>query len=231
MTYRRDSLVLGAAVGVLGVSFGVLAEGAGLGVLKTCVLSLTVFTGASQFAAVGVADAGGSIGATLGPALLLAARNVAYGVAMAPIVGRSPLARRLVAAQLVVDETTAMATAQRDPGARAGAFWFTGAAIYGFWNAGTLIGALAGTSLGDPEALGIDAAFPAGFVALVAPHLRSAPGRVAGAVGAVTALGLVPFVAPGLPVVVAAAAVVPARLFSESPRSGEAHEGDPVTPP
>lgn len=231
MTYRRDGLVLGAAVGVVGVSFGVLAEGAGLGVLKTCVLSLTVFTGASQFAAVGVADAGGSVGATLGPALLLAARNVAYGVAMAPILGRSTLARRLVAAQLVLDETTAMATAQHDARAGAGAFWFTGAVIYGCWNVGTLVGAVAGTSLGDPEAFGIDAAFPAGFVALVAPHLRTARGRVAGAVGAVTAAGLVPFVAPGLPVVAAAAAVVPALLFSGPPRSGEAENEDhPLAP-
>ena len=112
---RRDIWVLGAAVGVFGVSFGVLATTAGLTLAQACVMSLLVFTGASQFAVIGVLGTGGSLGSALGSALLLAARNAAYGVAMAPTLARRSLGRRLLAAQLVIDESTAMATAQDGP--------------------------------------------------------------------------------------------------------------------
>jgi 4-azaleucine resistance transporter AzlC len=199
---------------MFGVSFGVLATTAGLTLAQACVMSLLVFTGGSQFAAVGVVAAGGSTGAALGSALLLASRNAAYGVTLAPILHRLPLARRLVAAQLVIDESTAMATAQPDPQAAAGAFWATGLAVFVFWNLGTFVGAAAGSALGDPAALGLDAAFPAGFIALVAPHLRRPQGRIAAVLGAVIALALIPLTPPGVPIVVAAAAVIPAVLFA-----------------
>jgi 4-azaleucine resistance transporter AzlC len=208
----RDAIALGAAVGVFGASFGVLSSITGLSVAKTCALSLLVFTGASQFAAVGVVASGGSTVSALGSALLLAARNAAYGLALSPFLG-GDVRRRCVAAQLTIDESTAMATAQPDPASAAGAFWATGLSVFVFWNVGTLAGALAGGSIGDPAKLGLDAAFPAGFVALMVPHLRSARGRVAAAAGAIIAVVLVPLAPAGTPIVAAALGVVPALLF------------------
>jgi 4-azaleucine resistance transporter AzlC len=221
---RRDSWVLGAAVGVFGVSFGVLARTAGLTAPQACAMSVLVFTGASQFAVVGVLASGGSLASAVGSALLLAARNAAYGLALAPIhVGRR-LSRRLVAAQFVLDETTAMATAQPDRRLGEAAFWATGVAVFVCWNLGTLAGAVAGGAIGDPEAWGLDAAFPAGYVALVVPHLRDRAGRVAAAAGAAISLVLIPLAPAGLPIVAAALGVVPALLFA--PRTGTGVEGE-----
>jgi 4-azaleucine resistance transporter AzlC len=220
---RKDIWVLGLAVGVFGVSFGVLATTAGLSVGQACVMSVLVFTGASQFAAIGVLGSGGSLGSALGSALLLAARNAAYGVAMAPTLSRRPLGRRLLAAQLVIDESTAMATAQPGRRAREEAFWATGVAVFVCWNVGTVLGAVAGDAIGDPEALGLDAAFPAGFVALAVPHLRTRQGRVAAACGAAIALVLIPLAPAGVPIVAAALGIVPAVLFGGEPPAG----GDP----
>ena len=213
----RDGLLLGAAVGVFGVSFGVLSVTAGLSVAKTCVLSLLVFTGASQFAAVGVIDGGGSVVSAMGSALLLAARNAAYGLALSPLFRGDPTAHKLVAAQLTVDEPTAMAAAQPDPVLARRAFWATGLSIYVCWNLGTLAGALAGGAVGDPATLGLDAAFPAGFIALMAPHLRRRRGQVAAIVGAAIALVLVPLTPAGTPILAAALGVIPALLVSEHP--------------
>ena len=210
---RRAVWVLGLAISVFGMSFGVLATTAGLTVPQAVVMSLLVFTGASQFAAVSVVEAGGSMGSALGSALLLAARNAAYGVAMAPTLGELPLAKRL-GAQVVIDETTAMATAQPEGRVRERTFWATGLSVFAFWNAGTLLGALAGDAIGDPEALGLDAAFPAGFVVLAVPHLRRREGRVAAAAGALIALALIPLAPAGLPIIAASLGVVPGLLFT-----------------
>jgi 4-azaleucine resistance transporter AzlC len=211
LTARRSplaaSLTLGAAVGVFGASFGVLASAAGLSLAKTCAMSLLVFTGASQFAAIGVIDSGGSPLAALGSALLLAARNGAYGLVLAPMV-RGGLARRLLGAHMVLDETTAMATAQPDRRDQERAFWVTGIAIFAFWNVGTVLGALGGSVIGDPSTLGLDAAFPAGFVVLIAPHLRRVEGRVAAVLGAAIALLLVPVAPVGMPVIAAGLAAL-----------------------
>ncbi len=205
-------LSLGAAVGVFGVAFGVGAVAAGGSVAQACVMSLLVFTGASQFSAVSVAAAGGTTGAALGGAMLLAARNGVYGLAVSRII-RGSLAERLLAAHWTIDETTAMATAQSDPRDRRHAFWITGVAVYSFWNVGTLIGALAGSAI-DPLTYGLDAAFPAGFVAMVAPQLRRPPGLLAGALGALICLVLIPFTPVGVPILCSAAAIlvgIPAR--------------------
>jgi branched-subunit amino acid transport protein len=134
-------------------------------------MSLLVFTGGSQFAAVGVIAAGGAAATAVANALLLAVRNGAYGLSLASLL-RGPFPRRAVAAQLVIDETTAMARAQDDEHDARGAFWLTGAAVFVCWNAGTLAGALAGSGLGDPAKYGLDAMFPAAFLALLAPQLR-----------------------------------------------------------
>lgn len=211
--YVRDGIVLGAAVSLFAVSFGVLATASGLSVAKTCAMSLLVFTGASQFAAVAVVDAGGSTGAAIGSALLLAARNAAYGLAMAPILGGGRL-RRAALAQVIVDESAGMATAQAERRDGERAFYITGIALFVFWNIGTAVGALAGTALGDPETLGLDAAFPAGFLALLAPHLRRPGGRVAAVGGGAIALALLPFAPAGVPVIAASLAALPALAVS-----------------
>jgi 4-azaleucine resistance transporter AzlC len=200
------SLILGAAVGAFAFVFGVGAVAAGGSVGQACAMSLLVFTGASQFSAVGVVAAGGTTGAALGGALLLAARNAVYGLAMSRII-RGPLAIRLLAAQLTIDESTAMATAQTGPEAQRRAFWLTGLAVYVCWNAATLIGALVGTAI-DPETYGLDVAFPAGFVAMVAPHLRHRLGLIAAVLGATICLVLTPFVPVGVPILCAAAAIL-----------------------
>lgn len=223
---RKDIWVLGAAVGIFGMSFGVLATTGGLSVAQACVMSVLVFTGASQFAVIGVLGSGGSLGSALGSALLLAARNAAYGVAMAPTMAGRSFGRRLLAAQLVIDESTAMATAQPGRRAREQAFWTTGLAVFVCWNVGTVVGAVAGDAVGDPEAWGLDAAFPAGFVALAVPHLRTRRGRVAAAFGAAIALALIPLAPAGVPIVAAALGVVPAVLFAGQPPV-EGAEGHP----
>lgn len=200
--YVRDGIVLGAAVGLFGVTFGVLATTAGLSVAQACAMSLLVFTGASQFAAVGVVGAGGSPASALASALLLASRNGIYGLALHRQL-RGRLLRRLGAAHLVIDESTAMALGQTDPVDGERAFWVAGLSVFVFWNLGTLAGAMGGTALGDPETWGLDAAFPAGFIVLAAPHVRSVDGRVAAIAGAVIALVAVPLLPAGAPIVVA----------------------------
>jgi len=202
----RASVTLGLAVGAFAVSFGVGAVSAGASTLQACAMSLLVFTGASQFSAVSVIAAGGSVASALGGALLLSARNGVYGLAMSRhLKGR--LGTRLVAAQLTLDESTAMALAQDDEDARRVAFWATGLSVYVFWNVGALVGALLGTAI-DPATYGLDAAFPAAFVAMLWPHLRSRRGRSAAALGAVICLALVPFVPVGVPILGAVLAVL-----------------------
>lgn len=200
------STTLGAVVGVFGVVFGVGAVAAGGSVLQACAMSLLVFTGASQFTAVSVIDGGGTTGSALSGAMLLAARNGVYGLTMSRHL-EGGLARRLVAAQLTIDESTAMATAQDTPAHRRTAFWITGSAVYVFWNLGTLIGAVAGSAI-DPETYGLDAAFPAGFVAMVAPQFRTRRGRRAGLLGGLVCLVTIPFVPVGLSILCAGTAVL-----------------------
>lgn len=210
--YVRDGIVLGAAVGLFGVTFGVLATTAGITVAQACLMSLLVFTGASQFAVVGVLGAGGSPASALASALLLASRNGIYGLALHQTL-RGRLLRRLGAAHLVIDESTAMALGQSDPDDAEAAFWVAGLSVFVFWNLGTLAGALGGTALGDPEAWGLDAAFPAGFIVLAAPHVRSTDGRVAAVAGAVIALVAVPLLPAGSPIVLASLGAVVALAW------------------
>lgn len=210
---------IGLGVGLYGVSFGVLAVAAGMTAAQACVMSMLVFTGASQFAFIGVLAAGGGAVAAMGPAVMLALRNAAYGLSLAPVLpGR--LRDRALAAHLVIDETTAMARAEDDPVASRRAFLATGVSVWLCWNAGTLLGALLGGGLDDPRALGLDAMFPAAFLALLAPQLRR-PGAPAAAVGgAVVALALLPYAPAGVPVIAALAGVVPGILLARAARPG-----------
>jgi 4-azaleucine resistance transporter AzlC len=210
-TILRDAIGVGVACGVYGVSFGVLAVAAGASVAQAMALSLLVFTGASQFAFVGVLAGGGGAVAAVAPALMLAARNGIYGLSLAPVLTGSRVAR-LLQSQLVIDESTAMAQAQATPGRARTAFLFTGLSVLVCWNAGTLAGALAGGGLGDPRALGMDAMFPAAFLALLSPQLRRPGAPRAAVIGALIAAALVTITPPGLPIVAAIGALVPAGL-------------------
>jgi predicted branched-subunit amino acid permease len=199
-------VTLGLAVGVFAVLFGVGAVGAGAFIPQTCAMSLLVFTGASQLSAVAVIAGGGSVGSALGGALVLAARNGVFGLTMSRrITGRLPT--RLLAAQLTIDESTAMATAQHDPELQRAAFWITGVSVYVFWNLGTLVGALAGNAI-DPKKFGLDAAIPSAFVAILWPHLRTPLGRRAMALGALLCIATIPFVPVGVPVLIASLAIL-----------------------
>lgn len=200
------SVTLGFAVGVFAISFGVSSVAAGASVTQTCALSLLVFTGASQFSAVSVLGSGGSPAAAFGGAALLAARNAVYGLAMAPHLG-GRLATRLVAAQLTIDESTAMAVAQGDARHRRIAFWVTGGSVYLFWNSCTLLGALLGTAV-DPVDWGLDAAFPAAFVAILWPLLRQRRAAIAAAVGGLVCLVTIPVTPVGVPILCAAVGVL-----------------------
>ena len=155
----------------------------------------------------GVLGAGGSALAAVAGALLLGTRNTLYAVRLASLVPTRG-ARRLLAAQLTIDESTGMATAA--PSGLAGtAFWATGASVYVLWNLATLLGALGAARLGDPRTLGLDAAVPAAFLALLAPQLRTRTLAGAGAAGALVAAAAVPLTPPGVPVLLAALVVAP----------------------
>jgi 4-azaleucine resistance transporter AzlC len=191
------------AVGVFGLSFGVLARSAGMGWLAPIVMSAAVFAGSAQFAAVSVLGAGGGVAAAVAAAVLLNARYGPMGLAAAPAF-RGGRARRLAEAQLVVDEAWALAgrRGRFDRHVLIGA----GLLLYGAWVGGTAAGVLAGQALGDPQALGVDAAFPALFLALLAGQLDSPRTRVAALAGAAIALALVSLTPPGVPIIAAAAA-------------------------
>jgi 4-azaleucine resistance transporter AzlC len=202
--HRRDSAVLGVAVGVFGITFGVLASTSGLSIAQACVMSLLVFTGASQFAAVGIIGSGGDPAAAVGSALLLGARNGAYAMSLNRLLPRSKW-RRALAAQLVIDESTAMALVQENDDHAREALFITGGMVFIFWNLGTLLGALSGEAIGDPEAWGLDAAFPAGFITFVLPHLNRRPALVSALVGGTVAMLAVPLTPAGAPIVLAVA--------------------------
>ncbi|GEP46746.1 AzlC family ABC transporter permease [Microbacterium saccharophilum] len=205
----RDGLGVALATSAYGVSFGALAVASGLDVWQTCVLSLLMFTGGSQFAFVGVIGAGGlaAAPAAIASAGLLGARNIAYGLRMSPVVGEG-FWRRAAAAQFTIDESTAVSLAQVSLPARRIGFWVTGIGIYLGWNLSTLAGALLGDVLGDVRAYGLDAAAAAAFLALLWPRLRRRQAIAVGVAAAVVATAVTPVLMPGLPVLLAAVVAV-----------------------
>src|SRR6267143_4817841 len=208
----RDALGIGITSGAYAISFGAISTTAGLSLLQTVALSVLMFTGASQFAMVGVIGAGGSVWAGAATAALLGTRNALYGVRLSSLLGRTGI-RRIAAAQFVLDETTAMAIARDDPRQSRFAFWATGFALFTFWNLGTLAGALATHALSNPKVLGLDAAPPAAFLALLAPRLRSREPLAIALAAAVVAIAVLPFVPAGIPLLIVAALVVVIGLF------------------
>src|SRR6476661_2361734 len=153
----RNALGIGVASGAYALSFGAISITAGLSLAQTCALSILMFTGASQFAFVGVIGAGGSAWAGAATAVLLGTRNALYGIRLSSLLEVTGL-RRVAAAHFVIDETTAMAIARDDPAESRFAFWATSLILLTLWNLGTLVGALATQVLPDPKALGLDAA-------------------------------------------------------------------------
>lgn len=213
------SLVVGVAFVIFGTSFGVLSVSAGASIAQTCVMSLFVFTGASQMSAVSVLASGGSVASAFGGAVLLAGRNAVYGLALAPVLRQSSLMARVVGAQWVIDETTALTTAEPEANRRM-TFWVSAPILYASWNIGTLIGALLGSSI-NPSDFGLDAAFPVMFTAMLAPHLRTRVGRRAALFGGVVTVVLAPFMPIGVPILVAALGM----LFGLSPAAEEVASG------
>lgn len=208
----RQALSIGVATGTYGVSFGALSVAAGLTLAQTCVLSLLMFSGGSQFAFAGVVGAGGGGAAATATASLLGIRNGFYGLQMAPHLGRQGW-RRPVAAHLTIDESMAVGTVQlaqhpgRDDLVRLG-FWATGGAVFVFWNLATLGGGVLGNALGDPRRFGLDAAAAAAYLALLWPRLRAARPVTVAVAAALVALGVTPVVPAGVPVLAAAVVAV-----------------------
>lgn len=212
----RDSWGVGIATGTYGLSFGAIAVGAGLSVWQASALSLVMFTGASQFALVGVVAAGGAPLSGALTALLLGTRNTLYGMRLAPLLAWTGR-RRVAAAHLVIDESTAMAVTRGHPAAARVGFLTTGLSIFVLWNLMTLLGALAGRGLGDPRDLGLDAAVAAAFLALLWPRLRDPRNRVVAVLAAGVALGLVPVATAGVPVLVAGGVALLVGVLSRRP--------------
>jgi predicted branched-subunit amino acid permease len=208
----RNAIGLGVAVGLYGVAFGAAADVAGLNLWQAMTMSAVMFTGASQFALVGVLGAGGGAVAAVGSALLLGTRNTVYGVRLVPLLGPQGALRRLGTAHWVIDETTALAIAAPDRKLARLAFLAGGASIFLMWNAMTVVGAFGAAALTGPALAALDAVVPAAFLALLWPRLRknfpeAAVQRRVAAGGAVVALALTPFVPPGVQVIAAVVAV------------------------
>ncbi len=200
-----QSLSVSFTVGLYGTAFGAASIAAGFTIFQTCLLSLLTFSGASQFAIVGVMGAGGSAISGIATASLLGIRNALYGLRMAPIL-KVRGARRVLAAQITIDESTGVAVGQENFGTdamRAG-FWLTGFGVYIFWNFFTLLGALGAQAMGDPSAWGLDAAVPAAFLGLVWPRLTGKLERTLAVFSILLAVLLSPFISAGLPIIATA---------------------------
>jgi predicted branched-subunit amino acid permease len=189
---------------IFGASFGVLAQAAGLGTVAPIVMSATTFAGTAQFAAASVLGTGGGALAAVGAAALLNLRYAPISFTVAPAMTGSVLSR-LLQSQLIVDESWAVA---QEGGGRVNRKMFiaAGLVLYACWTSGTIIGVLGAELVGDPARFGIDAAFPALFLALLIPLLKTRQAVAAAILGAVIALAFVPFAAAGVPIMLASLA-------------------------
>ena len=192
------------AVLAFGISFGVLARAAGMGPVAPIVMSATTFAGSAQFAAAAILSDAGTVAAAVVAAILLNARYGPMSLAAGPGFEGPPW-RRLLASQLIVDESWALAARG---GGRFDVPFLLGAglALYPVWVGGTAVGVLAGDFVGDPERLGLDAAFPALFLSLLAGQTGTREAKLAALTGGAIAVALVPWTPAGVPIVAAAAA-------------------------
>ena len=212
----RAGLAVGLAAASYGISYGALAVAAGLDVWQTCVMSLLMFTGGSQFALVGVIAAGGTAAgpAAIASAAVLGLRNGIYGIRMAPVVGHGRWWRRVAAAWVTIDESTAVAVTQPTVRSQRVGFWVTAGATFVGWNITSLIGALVGDAIGDVRQYGLDAAAAAAFLGLLWPRLAQRQTVAVAAAAAVVAVALTPVLFPGLPVLVAGLVAVVVGAFN-----------------
>jgi len=215
------SLSVSIAVGAYGTAFGAAAVAAGFSVLQSCLLSLLTFTGASQFAVIGVLGAGGTALTGIATASLLGFRNAIYSMIAKPILNVRGM-RKFIATQITIDESIAVSTAEevRGPEAMKHGFWLTGIGVFVFWNLFTLAGALGAQAIGDPAAWGLDAAVPAAFLGLVWPRLKSRDDYVLAISAAVLALALTPIIAAGLPIIATALLAVAFARFIKGEQHG-----------
>jgi 4-azaleucine resistance transporter AzlC len=205
----RDALSVSVTVGAYGVAFGAASVAAGFSVLQSCLFSLFTFTGASQFAAIGVAASGGPAVSAIVTASMLGTRNALYGIQMAPVLRVRGL-RRIVAAHVTIDESTAVSLSQAPRGVEAMrvGFWVTGLGVFVFWNLFTLLGALGAQALGNPASWGLDAAVPAVFLGLVWPRLVNNYLRLVAVVSMAFAIAVTPVLPAGLPIIATATVAI-----------------------
>jgi predicted branched-subunit amino acid permease len=198
----RDSLSVAITVGTYGAAFGAASVAAGFSVLQSCLFSLLTFTGASQFAAVGVVASGGVAASAVATAALLGTRNALYGIQMAPVLQVKGW-RRVLSAQITIDESTGVALSQAPKGLKAmrEGFWITGTGVFIFWNIFTLLGALGAKALGNPASWGLDAAVPAAFLGLLWPRLQTNYQRVVAVASMAFAILVTPLLPAGLPII------------------------------
>ena len=194
---------IAVATGLYAISYGALGVAAGLNLWQVMALSLLMFTGGSQFAFIGVIAGGGSPGAAFGAATLLGVRNAVYGMQIKAMLRPRGL-KKLLAAQVTIDESTATAAGQSDPAEQKRGFWVAGIGVYVLWNIFTVAGALLGDALGDPKAWGLDGAAVAAFLGLLWPRLKSAEPVAIATVCALATVLAIPLVPPGVPILVAA---------------------------
>ncbi len=226
---RRDIALVALADGVVGVSFGAIAVSGGQPAWVPLAMSPTVFAGGAQFAALSIVLGGGGLAAAVIAGLVLNARLLPFGFAVADALGlRWPA--KLLGSHLVLDESVAFALTQPDPGRRRAAFLTCGALISVAWNVGTIAGVLAGRVIGNPDALGLDAASPMVLLALVLPTLRDPRARGAALLGAAIAVAGTPFLPGGLPVLLALVGLIAVgRLGAGRPGAGRPDAGTPGT--
>jgi predicted branched-subunit amino acid permease len=205
----RQALAVVIATSLYGISYGAVAVADGLSTWQACVTSLFLFSGGSQFALAGVIGGGGSAGAAFAASTLLGLRNGMYSLQLSTLLDPRR-ARRLAAAHVTIDESTAVAVGQSDDRSRHVGFWVTGLGIFLGWNLMTLLGAVVGNALGDPRTYGLDAAAAAAFLALLWPRLRSRETVAVAIAAAIVSAALVPALPVGLPVVVAGGVAVAA---------------------
>jgi predicted branched-subunit amino acid permease len=230
----RDAVGVSIATGAYGISFGAISLAGGLDVWQTMALSLLMFTGGSQFGLVGVVAGGGAPLAGAATAIMLGARNALHGLRLAELLALRGW-RRFAAAQLIIDESTAMSIGRDSPRAARWGFYSTGLGVFALWNLGTLIGVVGAAWLADPRALGLDAAAPAAFLALLAPRLRGGEAWAIALAAALVALVAVPFVPVGFPVLIAAlvgivAGFLPGRT-GPGPATGVDEVVEQIDPP
>jgi 4-azaleucine resistance transporter AzlC len=213
----RDVALVCVADALVGLSFGAIAVGLGLPLWLPMLMSVVVFAGAAQFLFIGIVGAGGNPVAAVVAGLLVNVRHVPFGFAVADVFTGTGWLRRIAGSHVMVDESVAFTLARREPARRRTAYWLCGAGLFTAWNLGVVAGAFGGRAVGDTDAFGLDAAFPAVLLALLLPSLDRAGNRRAALAGVAVALATTPFLPAGLPVLLALVGVAAGLPYGARP--------------